>query len=276
MALQWRLIDPEGEFARSLHSADFVRRSVLEKTDPGQQYANANINTYAFSASAMLELGFPVAKFESEVNVAFFVTEVSLYTDTVIIESRDKKGLYLSQLGIGFRIGSVTWKADVKGSANVGLVAASTQIGSGQSSVMVKQYGLTDESVRIIQPLMAFGEINVDFMRTLSGCAGQLTEYLAKHGQEMTPIALKAAPLTEEAYSPLNAAVASNYVVQRIRRRQAADANEPWFNAYPKYRNIVSPAIVAAGYRTLGIRNGSDVPTDSEVQEANRIDGLGR
>lgn len=283
MGISWNLVDPVVEaVSHEQMDSDGIRplaRAIAPPTGEAaaNEYVAASISTYSFSADAMAQIGFSdLAKFRAETNVGFFVIEVAVYTATVIVQTTDHKRMQLARMGVGFRIGLAVWGVDVKASANVGLAAASTEIKSASTSLKIKQYGLTPDMVKIIEPLNKISKPGTDYMLTLTAVAQQLSDYIAKNGAAISPKPLQVAPLDVDAFQPVSAAASNRFAVERIRRWQPSATADQWIRDHQdRYDAVISSGTVAAAYRSFGITSADATPSNAEHDDANKMDYLG-
>jgi len=269
--MQWKLVNPrKAGAALSLATAP----SVVAPT-----YTTATISTYSLDAAGMLSIGFEaIANLSVHTDVVFMAIDVAAYTDTVQFVSEDQKSLYISRMGMGFRVALAAWNLSIDASVNLGAVAAAVQVQNAQSSLDVQVFA--DDVMKLpgleaIEDLKQ-GSVNADFMNDLSLLAVRLTSAMTSpDGAKIQPTAVKLARIDQAEYSPLNSAISSRFAVEQVRRTKPLNNLNNWVNANGNYQGLLVPAIAAAGYSCFGVETYEATPTSDQVSAAQSLQTCG-
>jgi hypothetical protein len=244
-----------------------------------QKYTTASISTYSLSAEGMASLGFEaIANLKVHTDVVFLAIDVVAYVDAVEVLNEDDQGLYLSRMGMGFRVALAAWGLSVDASVNLGAVAAAVQVKNAQSNLDIQVFA--DDVLKLpgLQGIenLRQGTVNAAFINELSVLAVSLTAAMtSEDGAKINPAPVKIARIDDVSYAPYHMAVANRWAIEQVRRRQPLVGLKGYVDQRPNYQHLINPAIVAAAYSSFGIEANDAAPTDAQVDAANRMQPAG-
>jgi hypothetical protein len=261
------------------------RRIALAAEEPETapfRYTAPNISSYAMSAHTMADIGFgAILDVKTEGDVFYYVIDVSAYTDKVDVQlGADDKTLILTRWGIGFRIAIVAWHIDVKATANLGMVAASTQLGAGQSSLIAHAFAADVSKLGRISEIMKYNSEKFDaqMLKNLAEFVGQLTSLIASKGSEIAPAAVKYGVLNPNQYNPDHIVASNSFAIEQLARGEPRSGLDNWTagrNHDDWRNNVFSPVVISAAYENFGVPNYNGRGTDEQRKAADTLKRLG-
>jgi hypothetical protein len=286
----WKLLNVNREAApavRASASNDLTDSSAPrrlftagEPDKPPYVYTTPNITSYAMSAHAMGDVGFgPILDVKTEGDAFYYVIDVSAYTDQIKVEAgADDKSLILTRSGIGFRVGIVAWHIDVKATSNLGMVAASTQIGAGQSSLMAHAFAEDISKLKNIAGIVKYNSERFDaqMLKNLAEFVGQLSLLIAKEGATIAPVDVRYGVLNPNQYDPEHVVASNSFAAEQLARGQPRSNLEHWIRDHSEWKeNILSPVVIGAAYENFGVPNYNGGGTDAQRKAADELKRLG-
>lgn len=272
--MKWQLVELNPSAPINAYNAG----TDISSEGGAADFANTRVSAYSMSVDALVEIGFSTfAKFKVHADAVFLTIDVMAFTNQSMVTDVDKDGLYLKKMGVGFRIALAAWGLDASASLNLTAIAASVEVKSASSSLEVQ---ITSNDVLSIPGLsdimdISGGKADTKFISDLGKYAANLTEAFVTQKPQIEPTPLKIARLPQAQLSPVHSAISNRFAVEQVRRAQPFSGMNAWVEPRPDYHHMMSPGIVANGFRSFGLRDGSQTPDPDQVKAANEMQILG-
>ncbi len=268
MALKWEMVDPD-LYRPTKESAKYLTRVPLKVGDENIPYSSATISGFVFSAEAMISLGFGTfVQSNLEVGVLFHVLEVAAYKNVVKVVDQNKSEIRLEQTGVGFRVALAVSNIDFDLAVNVGQVAAAAEIKNANVNIDVKVYGAALEQLGFLKKLTQLQKFDSNYLQLVSTSAANLTKYLAKNGDNISPDTMKISPLAVPNQSPFNSSYSIDEGINSIWYGRSLEEALKWASTEPRRWEKVDALTVEATYRSFGILSDIQKPSERQRDDA--------